>query len=53
MKLRKYFALFLLIPMFAFAMHKYYISLCEIEYIEEQQAIQIALGMFIDDMNLH
>ena len=36
--------------MCAFTIHKYYISLCEIEYVEEQQSLQIALGMFIDDL---
>jgi hypothetical protein len=40
----------LLIPMWAFTMHKYYVSLCEIEYVEEQQSVQIILGMFIDDL---
>lgn len=52
MKTTKYFALLLLIPLVAFTMHKYYISLCEIEYVEEQKSIQITLGMFIDDIEL-
>ena len=50
MNIKKYFALFILIPMCAFTIHKYYIRLCEIEYVKEQQSLQIALGMFIDDM---
>lgn len=50
MNIKKYFALFLLIPMCAFTLHKYYISLCEIEYVKEQQSLQITLGMFIDDL---
>lgn len=47
---RKFVVLLLLLPLVAFTMHKYYISLCEIEYVEEQQSIQIVLGMFIDDI---
>ncbi len=50
MKFKKYFILLFLIPLSAFTIHKYYISLCEIEYVEEQQSLQIALGMFIDDL---
>lgn len=50
MKLAKYLILFLVIPLLAFNLHKYYISLCEIEYIKEQQDVQIILGMFIDDL---
>ena len=52
MKLKKYLALILLIPLFAFGLHKYYISLCEIEYVEEKKAVQIILGVFIDDLEV-
>ncbi|WP_456463518.1 DUF6702 family protein [Lutibacter sp.] len=52
MKHLKYFTLLLFIPLFAFTLHKYYISLCEIEYVEEQKSIQITLGMFIDDFEV-
>jgi len=50
MKFTKFLLLFLLIPLVAFTLHKYYISLCEIEYIEDQKSLQITLGMFIDDI---
>jgi len=50
MKFKKYVALILIIPLLAFSLHKYYISLCEIEYVSEQQSVQITLGMFIDDI---
>ncbi|REE79852.1 hypothetical protein BX611_2750 [Lutibacter oceani] len=50
MKSKKYVFLFLLIPLVAFTIHKYYISLCEIDFIEEKKSIQITLGMFIDDI---
>jgi len=49
MKFSKIF-LFLIIPLFAFTAHKYYISLCQIEYIEKQQSVQITIGFFIDDI---
>ena len=52
MKFKKQLALILLIPLFAFGLHKYYISLCEIEYVEEQKAVQIILGVFIDDLEV-
>jgi len=52
MKFKKYLTLLLLIPLFAFTLHKYYISLCEIEYVEEQKSLQVTLGIFIDDLEL-
>ena len=52
MKFSKYLILFFSIPLFAFTLHKYYISLCEIEYVEEQKSIQIIIGLFIDDIEL-
>ncbi|WP_372793089.1 DUF6702 family protein [Lutibacter sp.] len=50
MKFKKYLLLFLLIPLFAFTLHKYYISLCEIEYNQEKKSLQIIVGIFIDDL---
>jgi len=52
MKFKKYLVLILLIPLFAFGLHKYYISLCEIEFIEEKKAVHIILGVFIDDLEV-
>jgi succinate dehydrogenase flavin-adding protein (antitoxin of CptAB toxin-antitoxin module) len=52
MKFKKYSILLFLMPLFAFSVHKYYISLCEIEYVEEKEAIQIIVGLFIDDVEL-
>ena len=43
---------FLALPLLAFSAHKYYISLCEIEYVQEKKSVQIALGLFIDDLEL-
>lgn len=34
----------------SFTKHKYYVSLCEIEYVKEEKSIQILLHIFIDDL---
>ncbi|UMB61338.1 hypothetical protein MHL31_03830 [Lutibacter sp. A80] len=52
MKIKNYLFLVLIIPLLSFTMHKYYLSLCEIEYVEEKQSIQIIIGFFIDDIEL-
>ena len=52
MKLRKYLLILFIIPLTAFSVHKYYISLCEIEHNKAQKSVQITLGMFIDDIEL-
>jgi Domain of unknown function (DUF6702) len=39
-----------LIPLFAFAsVHKFYVSVTQIEYIKEKQSIQVITRVFIDD----
>jgi hypothetical protein len=50
MKFKKIIIILLVLPLFAFTMHKYYVSLCEIEYLKEKQSIQITLGVFIEDL---
>jgi hypothetical protein len=51
MKPSKYVLLFfLIIPLFAFTLHKYYVSLTEIEYVEKQKSVQIITSIFIDDL---
>lgn len=50
MKFKKIIIILLVLPLFAFAMHKYYVSLCEIEYVKEKQSIQITIGVFIEDL---
>jgi hypothetical protein len=50
MQLKKIIVILLVLPLFAFTMHKYYVSLCEIEYLKEKQSVQIILGVFIDDL---
>ena len=51
MKLKKIiFILVLALPLLAFTLHKYYVSLCEVEYVKEKKSVQIILSIFIDDL---
>jgi hypothetical protein len=53
MKLPKKIALFLLlIPLLSSTAHKYYLSMTQIEYSEEQQSLQIIINVFMDDIEL-
>ena len=50
MKLSKVFLLLFILPLFAFTVkHKYYISVTQINYIEDKQAVQMTSRFFIDD----
>lgn len=51
-KIFKSILLIFLVPLAAFSVHKYYISLCEIEYVQEKESVQIILGLFIDDLEV-
>jgi hypothetical protein len=50
MNLLKKSILLLLIPLFAFSAHKYYISLTKIDYIKEKKTVQVTMRFFIDDV---
>ncbi|CDF80506.1 conserved hypothetical protein [Formosa agariphila KMM 3901] len=51
MKIPKYYLLLVLIPLLAFtSAHKYYVSISEIQYVKEQQSVQIISRIFIDDL---
>lgn len=52
MTFKKILFLTLIIPLCSFTMHKYYVSMCEIEYVEEKESMQIILGLFIDDLEV-
>ncbi|WP_341215027.1 DUF6702 family protein [uncultured Wocania sp.] len=50
MRFTKFFIFFLLVPLFAFtALHKYYVSVTQINYIKEKESVQIISRIFIDD----
>ncbi len=46
---QKHLILFI-IPLLAFTMHKYYISLTKIDYKKEHKLIQVTMRIFIDDL---
>ncbi len=50
MKLKKIYLLFLIIPLLSFSVHKYYLSLTQITYKEEEKSIQIIVSVFLDDI---
>ncbi|WP_405567694.1 DUF6702 family protein [Polaribacter sp. Asnod6-C07] len=50
MKLKNTFLLLLIIPLFSFSVHKYYLSLTQINYKPEAKAIQITINVFMDDI---
>lgn len=50
MKSSKFLVLLIIIPLFAFtSMHKYYISVTQINYIKDKESVQITSRIFIDD----
>lgn len=50
MRFLKILLLAFIIPFYAFTiMHKYYISVTQINYIEDKQSVQITSRLFIDD----
>ena len=50
MRFSKKFIVLLFIPLLAFTLHKYYISLTKIDYIENKKTVQITMRFFIDDI---
>ena len=39
-----------IIPIFAFGIHKHYISLTKIDFVKEKQTVQITMRYFVDDI---
>ena len=50
MFLKQKYIILLIIPLFAFTLHKYYISMTKVEYKKESKTIQITMRIFIDDL---
>ncbi|MBR9757472.1 MAG: peptidase E [Algicola sp.] len=46
----KYISLPFLLVFLAFGVHKYYVSITQIEYVEDQASVQIISRVFIDDL---
>jgi len=49
MKLFRWFLLLSIMVSLSFTIHKYYVSMTEIKYVEEKKEIQITMRFFIDD----
>ena len=52
MKFPKSVLLLLVIPLLSFSVHKYYLSLTQIEYIQESKSLEIIINVFMDDIEL-
>jgi len=50
MSLIKKLSLFLIIPLTAFTLHKYYISLTQINYKPQEKSLHITMRLFTDDL---
>ena len=50
MKKIKILFLLLIVPLFSFSAHKYYLSLTQINYKSETKSVQIIINVFIDDI---
>ncbi len=48
--IKKILLVLIILPLFAFALHKYYISLTKIDYVKEKKSVQITMRFFIDDI---
>ena len=48
--MKKSFLILIILPLFAFGLHKYYISLTKIDYIKEKEEVQVTMRFFIDDV---
>jgi len=50
MRIKKLFLLLLIVPLFAFTAHKYYLSLTQIEFNNSKNSIEVIINVFIDDI---
>jgi len=50
MKIKKIYFLLFIIPLLSFSIHKYYLSLTQIEYKSETKSVQIIINVFMDDI---
>ena len=48
--IKKILLVLFILPLFAFTLHKYYISLTKIDYVKENKTVQITMRFFIDDI---
>lgn len=50
MKFKKQLLILLLFPLVAFTAHKYYLSLTQIEYNQNEKSLQVIINVFMDDI---
>ena len=50
MRFKKLLLIVLLVPLFAFTAHKYYLSLTQIEYNAKNKSVEVIINVFIDDI---
>ncbi|MFT5762144.1 MAG: hypothetical protein ACI8WA_001270 [Polaribacter sp.] len=50
MRIKRLLLLLLIVPLFAFTAHKYYLSLTQINYNSKNESVEIIINVFIDDI---
>lgn len=50
--MKKVFIALLIVPLLSFTVHKYYLSLTQIEYNQEEKSLQVIINVFMDDIEL-
>ena len=50
MRTKKLLLFLLIVPLFAFTAHKYYLSLTQIEYNSKNKSVEVIINVFIDDI---
>jgi len=50
MRLNKAFLLLLIIPLFSFSAHKYYLSLTQVTFKPASKTVQVIINVFMDDI---
>ena len=50
MRSKKLFLLLLIVPLFSFTAHKYYLSLTQIEFNNSKSSIEVIINVFVDDI---
>jgi len=50
MQLKKQLLILLLFPLLAYTAHKYYLSLTQIEYNQNEKSLQVIINVFMDDI---
>lgn len=52
MKIAKIILVAIVLPLFSFTAHKYYLSMTDIEYNEKSKSLEVIINVFMDDIEL-